>query len=44
MTLSSLGEVGRWVLSWGGKAVVVAPAELCRIVRAAAEDILKSSV
>ncbi|HEY5915233.1 MAG TPA: WYL domain-containing protein [Verrucomicrobiae bacterium] len=43
MTLSSLGEVERWVLSWGGKAAVVSPVELRRSVQSAAENILKSS-
>jgi len=42
MRLSSLEEVQRWVLTWGGKAVVVSPAELRRSVRAAAERILKA--
>ena len=40
MQLSSLPEVQRWVLSWGGEARVVKPAELARAVRAAAEKIL----
>ncbi len=43
MRLSGLEEVQRWVLSWGGKAVVVSPAELRRSVRAAAEQIMKAA-
>ena len=40
MTLSSLLEVERWVLSWGGEATVVRPAELAESVRQAARRIL----
>ena len=40
LKLSSLGEVGRWILSWGGDAVVVRPAELVRFVRQSARAIL----
>jgi predicted DNA-binding transcriptional regulator YafY len=43
MKLSSLGEVGRWVLSWGGDAVVVRPAELAESVRQAAKKVLRST-
>jgi proteasome accessory factor B len=43
MRLSSLAEVERWVLSWGGNAVVVQPPELARGVRQAAERILRAS-
>jgi proteasome accessory factor B len=42
MNLTSLVEVERWILSWGGHAVVMAPKELAGNVRAAAERILKS--
>jgi len=42
MKLSSLQEVQRWVLSWGGDARVVKPAELASSVRAAAEKILEA--
>jgi len=42
MKLSSLGEVQRWVLSWGGEAEVLKPAELIESVRSAAQKILKS--
>jgi proteasome accessory factor B len=34
MTLSSLVEVERWVLSWGGHAKVLRPKELVESVRA----------
>ncbi len=40
--LSSLSEVERWVLSWGGNAQVVTPHELAESVHAAAEKILNS--
>src|SRR5439155_18637657 len=40
MKLSSLGEVERWVLSWGGKAAVKQPRELAEAVRKAARRIL----
>ena len=36
MKLSSLAEVQRWVLSWGGHAQVIAPKELAEGVREAA--------
>jgi proteasome accessory factor B len=41
LRLSSLAEVGRWVLSWGGDAVVVRPAELAHAVRQAAQRVLR---
>ena len=40
MTLSSLAEIGRWVLSWGGEATVLKPKELVESVRNAAQAIL----
>ncbi|HEX4350433.1 MAG TPA: WYL domain-containing protein, partial [Verrucomicrobiae bacterium] len=40
MNLSSLGEVQRWVLSWGGDAKVLQPPELADAVRQAAKAIL----
>jgi proteasome accessory factor B len=40
MTLSSLGEVQRWILSWGGEAKVLQPPELVEAVRQAAAAIL----
>ena len=42
LKLSSLEEIGRWVLSWGGDAVVVQPAELAESVRQAAQKVLRS--
>lgn len=42
MKLSSLGEVQRWVLSWGGEARVLQPPELVESVRQAAKAILSS--
>lgn len=41
LRLSSLSEVERWVLSWGGKARVVRPKQLADNVRGAAERILE---
>ncbi len=43
LTLSSLLEIERWVLSWGGDAVVVKPRELALSVRQAAKRILSSA-
>ena len=40
MKLSSLAEVERWVLSWGGEAKVLKPKELAETVRNAAKKIL----
>jgi predicted DNA-binding transcriptional regulator YafY len=40
LKLSSLAEVQRWILGWGGHAVVLEPAELAASVRAAAENIV----
>jgi proteasome accessory factor B len=42
MKLSSLSEIERWVLSWGGDAKVLKPRELAKSVRRAAEKILRS--
>jgi predicted DNA-binding transcriptional regulator YafY len=42
MKLSSLAEVERWVLSWGGHAQVVSPRELRESVRVSAKKILDS--
>ena len=41
LKLSSLMEIQRWVLSWGGDAKVLAPRELAAAVRQAAENILQ---
>ena len=40
LRLSSLVEVQRWILGWGGRAVALAPAELVESVKAAARTIL----
>jgi len=42
LQLSSLGEIERWILGWGGNAVALRPPELVASVRRAAEKILKS--
>ena len=42
LKLSSLQEVERWVLGWGGNAVVLTPPDLAAMVRSSAEKILKS--
>ncbi|HWQ92345.1 MAG TPA: WYL domain-containing protein [Clostridia bacterium] len=42
MKLSGLNEVERWVLSWGGNARVLRPAQLAESVRNAARRILES--
>ena len=41
LTLSSLAEIERWVLSWGGDAKVIQPRELAEAVRKSARAILK---
>ena len=41
LTLGSLEEIQRWILSWGSHANVLAPAELRAAVRAEAEAVLK---
>lgn len=40
LQLSSLVEIQRWILGWGGEAVVLSPPELVEGVRAAAQLIL----
>ncbi len=42
LRLSSLEEVERWVLSWGGQAVVLRPAALATSVKRAARRILRT--
>jgi proteasome accessory factor B len=42
LKLSGLSEIERWVLSWGGDALVVQPKELSEAVRLAAEKILRA--
>ncbi len=44
LRLSSLGEVERWVLGWGGHAIVLQPPELAASIRRAAQLILKNTV
>jgi predicted DNA-binding transcriptional regulator YafY len=41
MTLSSIVEVERWVLSWGGNAQVIKPTELVKRVQTAAKQMAK---
>jgi len=43
MKLSSLGEVERWVLGWGGNAKVIQPQELAESVKKSAQAILKNT-
>lgn len=40
LKLSSLGEIQRWILGWGGSAVVVAPPELINSVTKAAQNLI----
>jgi predicted DNA-binding transcriptional regulator YafY len=40
LQLSSLGEIQRWLLGWGGSAVVLQPPELIASVTKAAQNIL----
>jgi predicted DNA-binding transcriptional regulator YafY len=44
LRLSSVVEIQRWVLGWGGYAVVLEPAELVAAVREAADRILQFTV
>jgi predicted DNA-binding transcriptional regulator YafY len=44
LKLSSLVEIERWILSWGGDATVVKPGELADAVRQAARKILARRV
>ena len=41
LKLSSLMEIQRWILSWGGDAKVIQPRELAEAVREAAEKMLR---
>ncbi|HZV33243.1 MAG TPA: WYL domain-containing protein [Verrucomicrobiae bacterium] len=41
LKLSSLNEIERWILGWGGNAVVIQPRELADMVKKSAEKILK---
>jgi len=42
LRLSSLGEIERWIMGWGGKAVVLSPPELLTSVKSAAQKLLQS--
>ena len=42
LKLSSLAEIERWVLSWGGNAVVIEPTELSDLLKASARKLLKN--
>ena len=42
LKLSSLAEVQRWILSWGGDAKVLKPRELAESVKRAAREILRA--
>ncbi len=42
LKLSSLAEIERWVLSWGGNAVALGPPELVDAIQQAAKKILRS--
>jgi proteasome accessory factor B len=44
LKLSSLMEIERWVLGWGGDAKILKPRELAEAVRKSAEAILKQRV
>ena len=44
LKLSSLGEIQRWILGWGGSAQVLKPPELIRSVREAASRIIQTTV
>jgi predicted DNA-binding transcriptional regulator YafY len=41
LQLSSLAEVQRWILSWGGEAVPMEPPELVAAIRSAAQRMLR---
>jgi predicted DNA-binding transcriptional regulator YafY len=41
MKLSSLMEIERWILSWGGDVKVLKPRELAEAVRKSAAAIIK---
>lgn len=43
LKLSSLGEITRWILGWGGSATVVSPPELVATIKEAAERILQGA-
>ena len=43
MKLSSLIEIERWILSWGGDAKVLKPRELAEAVKESAKRMLQSA-
>jgi predicted DNA-binding transcriptional regulator YafY len=43
LKLSSIVEIERWILSWGGDAKVLKPRELAEAVRNSAQKILQST-
>lgn len=43
LKLSSLGEITRWILGWGGSATVVSPPELVATIKEAAKRILQDA-
>jgi proteasome accessory factor B len=43
LKLSSLGEITRWILGWGGSATVVSPPELVDAIKEAASRILRGA-
>ena len=43
LRLSSLGEIQRWILGWGGNAIPLRPTELVASVKRAAQTILEHS-
>ena len=39
LRLSSLGEIQRWILSWGGSALAIEPPALVAAIKKAARNI-----
>jgi len=44
LKLSSLEEIERWILGWGGNAIVIQPRQLIAAVKKAAKNILKNNL
>ena len=42
LKLSSLEEIERWVLGWGGNAVIIKPPKLAEMVKKSAANLLKN--
>ena len=42
LRLSSLGEIERWILGWGGNALPLRPPELVASIKRAAANILQN--